>query len=259
MSAGQSLRGQPSSLARKSAGSSGMPRPVRQREDDALNFGNFSEGVAAHASNGARDRPERFSGIRRETGRPTAKECEAPAKMGAGQPGRGSHIRPCACQIQRGRASSGGLPPEALPFAVTEGSARSSSSNPIPLGHPANHSNSGWRKARSRMELQSMRRGTGGGGRGSSDSAWRDAARPVVPILAARRDLPVDWDSLGDWGSPAGSPMGYAPLSHAFVPPVRGAHWIRREIRHVPCSLPPPAQVRMSLRQDQVRLLRPAR
>jgi hypothetical protein len=53
------------------------------------------------------------------------------------------------------------------------------------------------------MELQSMRHGTGSGGHGSSDSAKSDAVRPVVLILAARRERTVaallaDWGSLAD-------------------------------------------------------------
>ena len=47
-----------------------------------------------------------------------------------------------------------------------------------------------------------MRRGTGGGDHGSSDSAKSYAARPVVLFLAARREPPVA-ALLADWGSPA--------------------------------------------------------
>ena len=147
---------------------------------------------------------------------------------------------------------------------VIEGNAGSSSSNPTPSSRPANHNNSGWRRARSRMERQSMRRGTGGGGHGSSDIARNYAVRPVVPILAARRDpavvaLLVEWGSLDDSGSLAESPMGDSRPSHPYVPSGRGPRWIRWEIRRFPDSLPPLAQIRKSLLRDPVSLLRQPR
>jgi hypothetical protein len=149
-------------------------------------------------------------------------------------------------------------------LAVIEGNAGSSSSSPTPSSHPANRSNSGWRRARSRKELQSTRRGTGGDGYGSSDSAKSCAARPVGPLLAARRDLPVavllgDWDLLGDWGSLAESPMGDSRPFRLCVPPVRRPHWIRQRIRRFPDFLPLLAQIRKSPRQDTASLLRQPR
>jgi hypothetical protein len=114
------------------------------------------------------------------------------------------------------------------------------------------------------MERQSTRRGTDGDGHGSSDNAKNYAVRLVVLILAARRDLPVavllaDWDLLGDWGSLAESPMGDALPFRLCVPLVRGPHWIRRKTGRFPGFLPPLAQIRTSLRQDPVSLLRQPR